>query len=383
MICPRCKKVYSKHMKYCISCGTELVESDENVISVEREIVQSGGFDGIFDDIPPMPANADYGNAGGFVREISMSAAEDKHSLPQSCMEKKGRVFIVLLKNTAAVLMSVVLMTAVIAASMSAAGRALTEERNIAKGVEGMDLLSLPISGFLQTEGYDIPEDATIEEAITVMTAGSGVNSGNIRTIYENSDVESFITAIAADYGEYIRSGKVPDKITAEMVKDLFSENLSVINKSTGYILVEEDIQLAYSEIERSAELFDSIYLIDMQSESVRLFRAFISTPMLAAFAAAGIGAAAVIAALLKNGTRTAKYIAVPLIAGGLVILAVTFMFSMQIGFFGTADVVTSEVMKGMSAAVSDILYKAGGGAVFIGALLIIWSATVKRVKAV
>lgn len=390
MRCPKCSKIYNNHLKFCISCGTELVPEEREIISEDTG--------GVFDDIPPIsavqpPQDTSEDNIiipaqeNGFVRNISMTSSADKHKMTEIPVRRQDGICGRALKKAGAAVLSIMLFAALGLGTFSSAARALTDKENIRLGIDSMNLLDIPFSemNILNTDGYEIPQDATLEEAITVMTAGSGVNSGNIRKIYESSTLKPFLTDIAADYGEYIRSGVQPAKITAAQIQSMLTENISIISASTGHPLSEADIALACAEIERSSAYLEQLSVSGLETGEngrlVRLARAFMSVPVIMA----EFGAAALVMALmyllLRSGTKTAQYSgAAALICGGL-ILAFTFIFSMQIGPFSAGSGLLCELLRGASAAVSPFLWRAGVGMAIVGAAAIIWAQSIKHTK--
>lgn len=392
MRCPKCSKIYNNHLKFCISCGTELVPEEDEIISDDNS--------GVFDDIPPMPMSdtqpsQDKGEQNttisaqdnGFVRNISLTSSANKHNMIEIPVKRKDGVCGRALKKAGAAVLSVMLFAALGLGTFSSAARVLTDKENIRRGVDNMNLLDIPFAemNILNAEGYDIPQDATLEEAITVMTAGSGVNSGNIRKIYESSTLKPFLTDIAADFGEYVRSGVQPAKITAAQIRSMLAENISIISSGTGQPLSEADIALACAEIERSSAYLEQLSVSGLEAGEngrlVRLARAFMSVPVIIAEFGVAVLVIALTYLLLRSGTKTAQYSgAAALICGGI-ILAFTFIFSMQIGPFSAGSGLLNELLRGASAAVSPFLWRAGVGMAIVGAAAIIWAQSIKHTK--
>ncbi len=386
MICPNCKKVYNNRVSYCISCGTELVpeeksETDkpdtENPAEKSTAAEPGGVFGGeVF---------AEKDSEHGFVRKINMTsgASTEKISLEPVSVKKTGGsregLCRRIISGTASAALSVLLAAAFVLMFGTLAGRELTDEKNISNGVRSVDLLSVPISeiGLLSTEDYEIPSDATLEEAVAVMTAGSGVTGGNIRSIYENSTISSFLSSVAADYARYLRNGTQPDKITADKVKEILSENVSIISRNTGFNLTDADIALAYSEIEKSSKLLEALSVSSLESRAgdyIRLARAYISVPALAAEASAAVIIIAMIYLINRKAKTVLRYGGIPIAASGLAALIFTFMFSMQIGFFSGFSGLEREIAKGASAAAADGMYRTGAAFFFIGAAALLIS---------
>lgn len=367
------------------------MEGEDNQ-ATDTAITMSGG---VFGNIAEFPTEAEQ---SGFVREIDHVKKKDTDTAEPPLSEQEavpvtvkteekiagGKRFA---RNTAVVLMSVVLFAAITLLLCTYAGRLLTSESTINDAVRNIDLLNIPVSelGVIQTEGYNIPSDATVEEAITVMTAGSGITSGNIRRICENSTFRSFLSGIATEYAEYLRNGTQPDKLTAERIKKLLSENLSVINQNTGYPLIDSDIELAYAEIEKSSAAIESLSVSGIEStpagKYIRLVRALISAPAMIAEAAAVAAAALIIAVTAKKLPKTLKAVGVPCIAAGAAVLILTFLTSMQIGPFSALTGLEREVLKAVTASTAANFYQIGGVLVFAGTAASVWAASLHRTK--
>ena len=385
MICPKCGKTYTNKVTYCISCGTELVPEEEKAAEAAEE-TETPSADGVFDGI---------GSESETPRNIMMSSVSPapehpeppkiKTEMPVKEKHSASEIGKAVLKRTVSACLSALLAASALLGFGTAAARELTDKSVVAQAVRSADLLSVPAKelGITENSGFDIPEGATVEEAVAVMAAGSGVDSGNIRRIYESSTLREFISSTAAEYAEYLRSGSQPDKLTAERIKSVFLENLSVISSNTGVDLSESDIELACREIERSGEMLSSISVSSIENGAsgklIRIARAYMSVPVLIA----EITAAAVIVILLaivnKNAVSVLKYAGIPVFIAGAAALAAAFMFSMQIGPFSGLTGLALETVKGLSSAASGSLYRMGGTMLLIGAAAMSVSAAMKK----
>lgn len=359
MICPNCGKTYGSKITYCISCGTALENEKE---TPEKEMPEA--------DIQPITVThspiTDEPQTEA-VRSISMTVQSEK-------TEEKKRSGSAA-RGTFCVLVSVLLYAAMLMFFASSIGRAATNESNIAEAVRNMDILSIPAYE-LNIEVGDIPENSTIGEAITAMAVGSGVDGSNIRQIYERSTIKEFIGSTAADYAEYIRSGRKPDEITAESVKSLFGENISVINSNTGIELTQNDIELAYERIELSEEALSVLDISTLEEgetgQFLKVIRAFISVPVIIAELVFSVVAAVFIFVCNKNSVRSMRFCGIPVFLAGLTTALLTFMFSMQLGFFGDISGLKKELAVGIAAAVSENAYQLSIMMMFLGACVLI-----------
>ncbi|MGN0552195.1 MAG: hypothetical protein ACI4I1_02345 [Oscillospiraceae bacterium] len=367
MICPKCGKTYGTKLTYCISCGCQL-ESEKAPNEIKdsepaaKPIMVSPTF---FSGDEPLTVPS-----ASAVRSISMTSREAKPKRKKS----GGR----LAKGAASTVLSATLFAAMILFFGSCIGRAATDENNAAKAVRNMDILNIPAKELQITEyeGETFPEDSTVGEAIAIMTEGSGVDESNIRRIYDRSTVKEFIGSTAAEYAAYIRSGKKPEEVTPERVKSLLGENISVINTNTGVTLSQNDIELAYDQIELSKDALACLSASNLEQgrsgEILKAVRAFLSVPIVLAellFSAAIIAAIAIIN---KNPHRSMIYCGTPIFLAGSTAAVFTFMFSMQLGLFGNLSGLKKETAAGISAAVSENAYQLSAMMMFLGLCILI-----------
>lgn len=378
MICPNCKKTYNSHQNYCISCGTVLVpETPEEEQNLRK---------GVLEDIPDVSGE----KAAAVSKESEKNTAFEENKAFSGDLSNKTaitmkrhsaeKLFPRILKGAAASVFSLFLFCTSVLVLGTVAGRSLTDRKNIYNAVRSIDLLDIPCSQLgMNVGGYDIPDNATVEEAIAVMTSGSGVDRGNIRRIYEASTLTDYIAEKAAEYGEFLRNGTRPGTITADELKDLLNENVPVINRNTGYTLIESDIDMAYEEIEKASDSLNQLSASSVENSSagryIRLARAYISVPFMAAEFILGAAIIVIIALTCRSVTGTLKYTGIPLIVSGAAALVMTFMFSMQIGVFSGQTGLSRELIRCASGAVSDNLYRAGGVLLISGILALALSA--------
>lgn len=361
MICPKCGKKYGNKLTYCISCGSPLTEEGS-------EPAASGP---IINESIALP---DIG--GGTVRSISMT------SLPMKPIHRYGTKEFV--KCAASVILSVLLFAAMIMFFGSSVMRNATDESKAAQAVRSMDVLSIPAKE-LMIRGEHIPEDSTVGEAIVIMTEGSGVDENNIRRIYNSSTFKEFLGSTASQYASYIRSGKKPDEITPERVKSLLGENVSVISGSTGIPLSESDLELAYTQIELSQDALACLSTSNLESgrngEILKSVRAFLSVPFLLSELIVSAVLIAVIAFVNKSFERTMTYCAVSVFSAGLICALFTFMFSMQLGLFGSLSGLAKEGAAGVSSAVSENAYQISVMMMFLGIAAMAVARSVKYAR--
>lgn len=357
MICPKCGKIYGSKITYCISCGTALEKEIPDTEPKETEALPITVTHSPITDEPQTET----------VRSISMTVKQEKSEENVKRMNTG--------KGAVCVLFSIILYMSMLMLFVSYIGRAATDESNVAEAVRNMDILNIPAKE-LNIEGVDIPENSTVSEAIAAMTVGSGVDSGNIRQIYERSTVRDFIGNAAADYAEYFRSGKKPEKITADSVKALLGENISVININTGISLTQNDIELAYKRIELSEEALSVLDTSRLEQGStgdiLKAVRAFLSVPAIIAELIFAVAAAVFIFVYTKSSVRSMRFCGATIFLAGMTTVLLTFMFSMQLGFFDNMSGLTKETAAGIAAAVSENAYQLSVIMMILGASILV-----------
>ncbi len=367
MTCPKCNKIYNDHVTICISCGTELVP-DEPVPITEETVTE-----GVFTQAEETAAASE----NQYVRNITVSSSPVTVPLTEqpSAYKRNG---------IAKAALSGFLTAALFAVTMLTFGaftlRQLTETDNIVSVVRNFDLLSLPAAEI----GISEDTDATIGDAVAVMTTGTGLDNAKIRTVYENSTIKDFLCSVFIQYGEYLRNGVQPETITADTLKSLFSENISVISVGTGYVISEKDMTLAFEQIDSLSHLLGNFSVSSIESRmggALDFARAYISLPVLIA----GIVAAAALIAAIYGAAKTTdgalSCSGGAFLGAGLVIITLTFMLSMQLGIFDFTNSAARELTRCISSACSDFMYGTGAVISVFGAAALIWAATLRKLK--
>lgn len=357
MTCPNCKKIYNDHVTICISCGAELVPDDPEIRS-----------EGVYDTPAQMlPAEENIAPQPPTAEKALINAAET------STLKSGNKV----LKITAQLAVSLLLFLVVILFFCSFTLRQFTMEQNLSRAVRNFDLLGLPAQEILP-----LSAEETLGEAVAVMADGTGLDSIKIKSIYESSTIKEHLCSILGQYGKYLRDGTYPDPVTADTIKSLFSENISVISVWTGYVISDSDLALAYDYIDSMSWLIDSISVKSLEENFggvLSFVRAFISVPVIIAEGSAAVLLIAIIAAITKSGRKTLLFSGVSFLLAGLILTGAVFMFTMQIGVFAPETSVTREIMRSISYAMSEPMYAMGAIAAAAGGVLLIWSLTLKK----
>ena len=373
MICPECGKEYNEKMTCCISCGADLVpfekETEQTVIEAPKQ------EDEALPLIPERTEQADDApyeaaeESAGFVRKHQSSS--DEVTVPLK-VRNSGAALSGAAKFTGS-LITVTLMFLLILASVGAVMlRLVTDERNIAEFADRLDIMALP----LEQEGV------TVQDTIYTMSQGTGLSRDDIRTIYEESTMKAFLGARLAEYGEFVRSGTVPEKLTPEQIKKVFRENLSVIDNTMGYSLNEHDIELACSEIERAEPLLEMISAENMEktigSSTLTALRVYGSVPAVIVTAALAASMFVVLRAINKKSTRVLSWGGGAILSSGAAVLAATFLFSMQFPY-SESDRLVRAVVKCTCDVISPDLYSIGGILAAMGVILLIWAESLRK----
>lgn len=364
MICPKCGKIYGSKISYCISCGTKLEPEKNHTDNVPDE--QSAKTISLSANL--FAPNEPLTEPSAAVRSISMTSPSERLH-----RKKESGGF---LKTAASTLLSVSVFAAMLLFFGSSIGRAVTDGSNASEAVRNMDILNIPAKELKIDIPESTSEEQTVGEAIAAMTVGSGVDESNIRRIYERSTMKEFIGNTAAEYAEYIRSGKRPEEVTPERIKSLLGENISVISTNTGIPLTDSDIELAYSRIELSEDALACLSASNLEQgrsgEVLKAVRAYLSLPIVIAELIFSAAAASAVIVINKNKRRSMVFCGVPIFLAGFTAAVFTFMFSMQLGFFGGLNGLEKETAAGISSAVSETAYRISAAMMFAGLCILI-----------
>lgn len=391
MICPNCGKEYNEKMTCCISCGASLVPYDQDTEQTVFETVLSEAG----------TENENYENAfNGFVRsreghsEYPKNENDGGKNIPEDIAEefipvqtKSGNDTVSRAAKSIGSLAAAAVMTALIilsAASFSV--RLITDSRKISEFADDLDVMSLPVvqTGMISPGKYDISPDATVQEAIFVMSDGTGLTREDIREIYENSTANDFLAAQLNAYAEYIREGELPEKLTPEKLKAVFSENIGLISDAIGKPLSQHNIDLAFSELDRTENMLEAISPSGLESviggSTLTVLRLFSSLPVMIGGACA---AAAMLIILHAINGRTEKVLGWgggAILTSGAIVLITAFLCSVQVFFTGQDRFVRS-IMKCVTDVINPDIYKLGTVLAVIGAVMLLWSATLKKYR--
>lgn len=394
MICPNCRKEYNDRQKYCISCGCALVTSNE------AYSILTGGkeeSDGAETEEPPSDERnpSDKRSAPNSLIPdetfgLSESEPEDAREEAEDeviavAVNSQGEKSIHrLLKGAGSLIAAVVLTALVMAGTGSYVLRSLTSPDNIEHIIGDTDIMRLSAGDVNFFPPERVPNDSTLLDAFYLMTSNSGLSKEDIREIYETSTFKDFFIEYLVEGAEYIRTGREPRELSADRIKALFSENIAVINDKLDVSLSQSDIDGAFSEIDKSEEVWQAISITNAGSgelsRAVGLLRTYISAPVIAVEAVLALLAAAFIIAInKKNASGALRWCGAGLFFPGAAILIFTFLVSMRVIFAGIENEFMKETIFASFNVISPIIYRICGTIAGLGALALLLSPVFKK----
>lgn len=382
MICPNCGKEYNEKMTCCISCGSELVphEHDTEQVCFEAIIPEA------------VPEEVDLPAAVGFVRELEGHSEYPPE--PEETVEIPVPVKSVKKKSSAAAAArgigsfaaAIAMFALIILTAVSLSIRLITDSEKISQFTSRLDVMSLPAAQTVMLTAYDyeISPDATIQEAIFIMSTGTGLTRDDIREIYESSTVQNFLSEQLSGYAEFIREGELPEKLTSEKLKEVFSENISLISDAIGKPLTQHDIELAFAELDRAEPVLEAIAPSRLENAvgetTLTLLRLVSSLPVIIGEGTAASAMLVVLWAINRKAGKILGWGGAAVFAGGSAVLITVFLFSVQVFFSGTDRLVKS-ITKCAADVIAPDIYRFGGTLAVLGAVMLLWALTLKNAK--
>lgn len=379
MICPNCGKEYNEKMTCCISCGAELVPHEHNTEQV------------CFEPIIPeaIPEDSDIPAVSGFVRELERRSErppqpEENIEIPVPVKKKSSAAAAARGIGSFAAAMAMFALIILTAASLTI--RLITDSEKISRFTSRLDVMSLPAAQTVMLTAYDyeISPDATIQEAIFIMSDGTGLTREDIRKIYESSTVQNFLSDQLSGYAEFIREGELPEKLTSEKLKEVFSENISLISDAIGKPLTQHDIELAFAELDRTEPVLEAIAPSRLENvvgeATLTLLRLVSSLPVIIGEGAAAAAMLAVLWAINRKPGKILGWGGAAVFAGGSAVLIIAFLFSVQV-FFAGMDRLFKSIAKCAAEVIAPDIYRFGGALAILGAVMLLWALTLKNAK--
>lgn len=382
MICPNCGKEYNEKMTCCISCGSELVphEHDTEQVCFEPIIPEAVREDAV------IPAES------GSVRELEGHSElppepEETIVIPvpvRSVKKKSSAAEAARGIGSFAAAMAMFALIILTAASLSI--RLITDSEKISQFTSRLDVMNLPAAQTVMLTAYDyeISPDATIQEAIFIMSSGTGLTRDDIREIYESSTVQDFLSKQLSGYAEFIREGELPEKLTSERLKEVFSENISLISDAVGKPLTQHDIELAFAELDRAEPVLEAIAPARLESvlgeATLTMLRLVSSLPVIIGEGAAAAAMMIVLWAINRKPGKILGWGGAAVFAGGSAVLVTVFLFSVQV-FFSGVDRFVKSVVKCAAEVIAPDIYRFGGTLAVLGAVMLLWALTLKNAK--
>ncbi|MBQ5319879.1 MAG: zinc ribbon domain-containing protein [Oscillospiraceae bacterium] len=382
MICPNCGKEYNEKMTCCISCGADLVPFDKDSEQTAMDISQQEcGTE------PLIPESLGEDELSAEIIDSSGYAGKRESQSNEIIVPVYNRANTTMLsgavKFTGSLITSVLMLAFIFLSVAAGLFRLVTDEKRISEFAHTLDVMALPaVSSSILSADSGLPDDATVQDAIYVMSSGTGLSRDDIRSIYENSTMKNFLAVQLSGYAEYIRSGESPQKITSESLKNVFRENVSLIDNTLGYSLNNHDIELACSEIERAEPFLEVISAENIEynlgGNTLTFLRIFGSIPAIAVTSVLAVTMLIVFYAINKKGTRVLTWGGGTILAGGAAVLAVTFLFSAQLPY-NESDRLVRSIIKCTCDVISPDMYRIGTTLAAAGAVMLIWAETLRR----
>lgn len=384
MICPNCGKEYNEKMTCCISCGAELVPNEHDTEQVCFEPI-----------LPEAVPEEDIPAEVGFVRELEGHSEHPPEPaetveipIPVRSVrgEKKKSSAAAAARGIGSFAAAMAMFALIILTAASLTIRLITDNEKISRFTSRLDVMSLPAvhTVMLTAYDYEISPDATIQEAIFIMSNGTGLTREDIRKIYESSTIQNFLSEQLSGYAEFIREGELPEKLTSEKLKEVFSENISLISDAIGKPLTQHDIELAFAELDRTEPVLEAIAPSKLENvvgeATLTLLRLVSSMPVIIGEGAAAAAMLVVLWAINRKPGKILGWGGAAVFAGGSTVLITAFLFSVQV-FFSGMDRLVKSIAKCAADVIAPDIYRFGGTLAVLGAVMLLWALTLKNAK--
>lgn len=387
MICPNCGKEYNEKMTCCISCGASLVPYEHDTEQTTFETV-----------LPEAVPGPEYSEDSSVIREYREKAPDDpdvnkkdeNENIPADTVPqktKKGTTPVSrAAKNIGSFAAAAVMFILTILSAASFSVRLMTDSKKISEFADDLDVMNLPAAQTWigSSENYDIAPDATVQEAIFVMSNGTGLTKEDIREIYENSTANDFLASQLNGYADFIREGELPERLTAEKLKAVFSENIGLISDAIGKPLSQHNIDLAFSELDSTENILEAISPSELENviggSALTAFRLFSSLPVMMIEACAAAAMLIILRAINGKTEKVLGWGGGALLMSGAAVLTAAFLCSVQV-FFIDQDRFVRSIIKCVTDVINPDIYRLGGILSIIGAVMLLWSATLKKYR--
>ena len=383
MICPNCGKEYNDRMTCCISCGSDLVPHDSEQIGFEQVSIQP---------VIPDIKDTETTERAGFIRVVEghseyppltsppVSASASAAFASAALTVKKNTPAAGVFRSIGSFAAAAVMFVLIVLTAVSAAVRLMTDSEKISEFADRLDVMNLPVERIAASD-YEISSDATVQEAVFVMSAGTGLTKEDIRYIYESSTAEDFLASQLNGYADFIRNGELPEKLTSEKLKEVFSENITLISSAIGKPLSQHDIDLAFAELDRTEPVLEAISPSKLEKtldgSILTVLRLFCSVPVIIGETAAAAAMLVVLWAINRRPGNVLAWGGGAALTGGVFVLVGTFLSSAQV-FLSGQDRFVRSIAKCVMGVISPDLYRMGGTLAVLGVVMLIWAGTLK-----
>jgi RNA polymerase subunit RPABC4/transcription elongation factor Spt4 len=397
MYCKNCDKLYNEKMHYCVICGAELIDKAENAvntvintaaIAVTESVIppepppntpdspNSPDIPNIPDmpDTPEIPEFPETPEQPPITAETPAFAESGMTVTPVSVRKISQEPF---LKRAIAAVLSAIIGVCCFAlfagAALSYTARYVTYPDTVDGIINNVDILDLPIGETPVWAGEG--KNTTVKEAVYTLSHGLGITDADIEALYEQTTFREDLSRVIVGYADYIRTGKIPDDITADDVKAVFTENLSYINaalvRSGAKALSERDVEFTLSQIDKTDGILRSLSVRSISGDGaeVGIFRTLISFPVIIAELLIAVLLIAAIGRINNNYRTPLKVGGIALCAAGFLIAAACFLIENQAVSL-TANSALEMLITGAFGYIGKRVYIIGGAYALTGLLM-------------
>jgi hypothetical protein len=381
-------------MKFCVICGQPLSETaDFSAPPVPETAAENSPYVPITEDekTPYVPVSAagteTISEIPSETDEIPVSDINDFNEYDEKAaltetVEIKQKPKIKMFRNIPAAAFSAVLGVCVFALILSggvfAAARYITYPETIKGIVESTDILDLPID---VNVGTIVNSDASsVGDAVYTFAESTGLTRDDIDEIYENSSFREGIASIISGYADYIRDGILPPDISADDIKQLFTDNIEYLNDAYGFEMSPYDIEVAHNNIELAGGLITNLSLHTLQKQGVNfeIPRMLMSYPTFIAIAAVTLLIVLLIARINKKAAPAFAVTGISAFAAAAVISLAVFLFSNQLI---TLPATFSGIIGSTLSYIAPVVYIFSAAAALIGIIFFVTARVTARLR--
>ncbi len=407
MICPECGKEYGSRLLYCVSCGAKLIpQSDKgeeskdlndishNIYHVDKDQLSLFNFtDGMnYDNNTSKQSNdliSEYTHVynetqnNDYFNDI-ISETEPVETVERA-PEKHNELSVVAARTACSLVTSLFLIIFVFMAVFTFSVRQGIIDGGITNLPEQYDFLSLPIADFynMSTTGAEISDDTTLLDAVYNITDEYGISRTQIIDVYYSEQFQAYLKENLGGCSDYFLNGYTDKTVNVQSVKELFTDNVDIINNLLGVELTQQDIETALSEIDNSVMIIDSLSLKKIEngqnSNTISIIRAFLSMPAMVIEIILVLSLIVSMMAIHRKPVISLRWTGVPLIISGIVVIAVTAMINSRLILYYNYSETERMIISAVSESSSQYVYLTGIIILITGFVLMFSASLIKK----